>query len=504
MTEVPLFIDGQARAAEGGRTAPSIDPATEEAWAQVAAASEGDLQAAVAAARRSADSGPWVGMSREERADVMDAVAEAVFEHEERLTEAEIRDGGSTVTKATTADVPTAAQCFSYFAEVLRERSGVHEFTEEVPVPSKNLVIEDPFGVCGLIVPWNFPVASAAMKVAPAIAAGNSVVLKPSPHTPSSALMLAEIAHEAGVPAGVFNCVAAPEDSLGASLVAHPDVDKVAFTGSTRIGKRVMAAAAETLKPLTLELGGKSPSLVLDDADLDVAVPGLLFGTFFHGGQICTSGTRILAPRSRHDELVERLVAAADRIVVGDPWDDETNIGPLAFEAHRQNVERYVAMGLEAGAKVARGGRRPPHMDRGWYYEPTILTGVDNTMQVAREEIFGPVVCVIPYDDEDEALRMANDTPYGLAGSVWSADIDRARRLADRIRAGTVWINDYHLLNVRFPFGGRKGSGFGCEFSPWGLTEYVTLKHMHIGEMGDPEDKFYTDMLVPPGSAHEG
>jgi aldehyde dehydrogenase (NAD+) len=238
---------------------------------------------------------------------------------------------------------------------------------------------------------------------------------------------------------------------------------------------------------------------VLEDADFDVTVPGLLFGTFFHGGQICTSGTRILAPRARHDELVERLVAAADRIVVGDPWNEDTNIGPLAFEAHRANVERYVGLGLQAGATVARGGRRPPGISRGWYYEPTILTNVDNSMQVAREEVFGPVVCVIPYDDEEEALRIANDTPYGLAASVWSADIDRAQRCASRIQAGTVWINDYHLLNVRFPFGGRKGSGFGKEFSPWGLTEYVTLKHMHIGQMGDPEDKFYTDMLLPPG-----
>lgn len=498
MTEVKLFIDGQARPAQGGRTSASIDPATEQPWATVAAAGEADLQAAVAAARAAADEGPWPRKSRNDRADVLDAVAEAIFEHEERLTEAEIRDGGSTLTKATTADVPTAAQCFSYFAEVLRERTGVHEFDEEVPVPSTNLVVEEPYGVCGLIVPWNFAVASAAMKVAPALAAGNAVVLKPSPHTPVSALMLAEIAHAAGVPDGVFNCVAAPEDTLGAALVAHPAVDKVAFTGSTRVGKRVMAAAADTLKPLTLELGGKSPSLVLDDADFDVTVPGLLFGTFFHGGQICTSGTRILAPASRYGELVERLVEAADRIVVGDPWEEATNIGPLAFEAHRANVERYVALGLEAGAKVARGGRRPRHMERGWYYEPTILTGVDNSMPVAREEIFGPVVCVIPYDDEEEALRIANDTPYGLAASVWSADLQRARRCADRIQAGTVWINDYHLLNVRFPFGGRKGSGFGCEFSPWGLTEYVTLKHLHIGDMGDPQDKFYTDMLLPP------
>jgi aldehyde dehydrogenase (NAD+) len=490
-----LFIDGEWCDAEGGRTVPDINPATEAPWAMVAAASAADADRAVRSSERAFPG--WRDTSRADRADILEQIGDLIFDKADELIDAEIADNGSTLRKAGTADIPTAAETFHYFAEMIREDSGVIEEEDEVPVPSRNLMIDEPYGVCAGIVPWNFPLAAAAWKVAPALAAGNAMVLKPSPFTPVSALMLAEICAEAGLPPGLLNVVTAPEDGLGATLVDHPTVSKVSFTGSSNVGRIIMQRAAEQMKSVTLELGGKSPNIILDDADLEVAARGALFGTFFHGGQVCTSGTRVLVPEHLYDDFLELMVEGAKKIQVGDPTHEDTTMGPIATAAQYAKTIEYVGHGKDGGAKCIFGGERPAGAEVGYFHQPTIFRDVHNDMRIAREEIFGPVVCVIPYSGGDEeALRIANDTMYGLASAVWSRDTERALKVAHRIEAGTVWINDYHLLKVRFPFGGYKASGFGRELGPWGLKEYTRVKHIHVGEPGSVDEKFYFAMLL--------
>jgi len=496
--ELGLFVDGEWRPADAGATFQSINPATEAPWATVAAASVRDTHAAVAAAKRAF--AEWRDTPRETRADLLDAVAMQIFERQDELVDAEIADNGSTLRKAGTADVPTCAQAFQHYAEHLRTHEDEERFTEDIPVPSQNLVVREPFGVVGGIVPWNFPIAAAGWKIAPAIAAGNTIVLKPSPYTPVSALLVAEACHDAGIPPGVVNVVSSPHHEVGQALVAHPDVPKLTFTGSTAVGQAIQRAAAERLKSVTLELGGKSPNIILDDADLEVAVRGALFGVFFNAGQACIAGTRVLVPAHLYDDFVELMVEGARRIVVGDPTDPDTGMGPLSMAPHLEKVERYVALGKAEGAVCVTGGHRPKHLDRGYFYTPTLFTGVDNRMRLAQEEVFGPVVCLIPYEGGDEAaLRIANDTMYGLASAVWSRDTERALRVARRIEAGTVWINDYQLLNIRFPFQGWKMSGVGRELGRWGYEQYTRTKHIHVGEPGSVEEKYYFEIVLPEG-----
>ncbi len=495
MAEHLLFVDGGHVAAENEAEYASIDPATGQPWTTVSAASIADVDRAVLAADRAFRESGWATMSYAARADVLDACAMAIFEAQETLAPAEVRDAGGTIRKANMADVTATAQTFQCYAQLLRETEPEREHTEEVPVPSRNVIRREPIGVIGAIVPFNFPLAAAAWKIAPALAAGNAIVLKPSPLTPVTALMLAEICTGAGVPRGIVNVVTGPDHTIGQALVNHPKVGKVAFTGSCDVGKAVMADCARSLKPVLLELGGKSPNIILEDANLEGAVAGALFGTFFHAGQVCESGTRILVHRSIHDEFVAALVEGAASIVVGDPMDFMTTMGPLASQSQLDRVERYVALGREAGATVAFGGRRPDVGD-GYYYLPTIFTDVTNDMAIAQDEIFGPVVVVIEFDTDEEALSIANDSRFGLGAAVWSHDIERARGLANRIESGTVWINDYHLLNPRFPFGGYKQSGFGRELGPEGLLAYQQIKHIHVGEPGGLEDKHYTAMLL--------
>jgi aldehyde dehydrogenase (NAD+) len=496
MRELQLFIDGKWTPARSGKMVPTINPATEEPWALVSAAGAEDVDVAVLAARRAFDDGRWRSKSNAERATVLDAIAMGIFNRQDELTAAEVADSGGTFRKAATADIPATAQTFQQYAEILRGLKDEEEFEESIPVQSRNIVRREPVGVVGAIIPWNFPMAAASWKIAPAIAAGNSLVLKPSPFTPVTALLLAEICSQAGVPDGVVNVITGPDNAIGERLVAHPKVDQIAFTGSTKVGKLVMRSCADTLKRVTLELGGKSPNIILDDADMEAAVRGALFGTFFHSGQICESGTRVFVPSKLYAEFAERMVETSKLIKVGDPTDPMTTFGPLINQTQLDTVKHYVGAGLAEGAKLAVGGGRPEGFEKGYYYQPTIFTKVTNEMKVAREEIFGPVVALIPYDTEEEVLRMANDSPYGLGGAVWSKDIDRALALARRIESGTVWINDYHLLNVRFPFGGYKQSGFGRELGPWGLAEYQQVKHIHVGQPFDGGAKFYFDMLL--------
>ncbi len=500
MKEFGLFINGQWEAAKGGKTAPTINPATEQPWATVAVADREDVRRAVAAAKKAHDTGVWRNKSPQERGEILQRVATALFERQDEVAAAEVQDGGGTLRKATSMDVPGAAATFMHFGQFIcgDEYQGMlqEEYDETVPIPSKNLVVREPIGVCAGITPWNFPLIMGAWKIAPAIAAGNCVVIKPASVTPVSTLMLGEICTKAGVPAGVVNVISGPGGTAGEELATHPDIGKIAFTGSTEVGRRIMQLAAGTIKKVTLELGGKSPNIILPDANIDTAALGALFGTFMHQGQICESGTRVLVHESVHDEFVAKMVEGIKRIRIGDTMDMTTGMGPLVSEAQRDTVEQYVALGHEQGAKCVAGGRRPPGMAKGYYYEPTIFDAVDNKMRIAQEEIFGPVVSVIRYRDEDEAVRIANDSVYGLGGAVWSADKDRAVAVARRIETGTVWVNDYHMINIRFPFGGYKQSGVGRELGKWGLAEYHEVKHIHVGESTPPEGKFYFQMLL--------
>jgi aldehyde dehydrogenase (NAD+) len=499
MKEFGLFINGQWEAAKGGKTAPTLNPATEEPWASVAVADREDVRKAVAAAKKAHDSGVWRNKSPQERGEIMEKVAMTIFERQDELAAAEAQDGGGTLRKAMNMDVPGAAQTFMHFGQLISgdEYKAMlqEEYEETVPVPSKNLVVREPIGVCAGITPWNFPLIMAAWKIAPAIAAGNCVVIKPASVTPVTSLMLGEICTRAGVPAGVVNVISGPGGTAGEELAAHPDIGKVAFTGSTEVGRRIMQLSAGTLKKVTLELGGKSPNIILSDANLDTAALGALFGTFLHQGQICESGTRVLVHASIHDALVEKMIAGIKRIQIGDTMDMATSMGPLVSAPQRDTVEKYVAIGHEQGAKCVTGGKRPSSMPKGYYYEPTIFDEVDNKMRIAQEEIFGPVVSVIRFKDEDEAVRIANDSVYGLGGAVWSANKERAVAIARKIETGTVWINDYHMINLRFPFGGYKQSGVGRELGKWGLAEYHEIKHIHVGESTPPEGKFYFQML---------
>ena len=496
MKEVGLFIDGKVCPALAGETFTSINPATEQPWAQIAAGRPADIDRAVAAAKRAHESGVWRNQTPAERAAVLSRMADLLIEHQEDICLAEVADGGGTFRKANTADIPAAMQTFQYYAELIQNFEWEREDREEVPVSSRNLVTKEPVGVVGAIVPFNFPLAAAAWKVAPALASGCTIVLKPSPFTPTSAVILAEIAKEAGLPDGVLNVVPGPDPDIGTRLVEHPDVAKVAFTGSTAVGRAVMKSAADEIKNVTLELGGKAANVILDDANLDGAVRGALFGTFFHSGQVCQSGTRVLVHRSLMAEFVERICADAAKIKVGDPMDPMTTFGPLINEVQRDRALRYIEIGKSEGATVAFGGGRPEGLDTGYFVEPTILVDGANEMQLAREEVFGPVVLVIPFDTDEEALAMANASEYGLTGAVWTRDEERGLRFARAIEAGTVWINDFHLLNPKYPFGGYKKSGIGRELGPEGLSAYLETKHIHVGQPDGNDIKYYYGMLV--------
>ncbi|MFT6396939.1 MAG: acyl-CoA reductase-like NAD-dependent aldehyde dehydrogenase [Bradymonadia bacterium] len=496
MREVGLFIDGKVCPAIAGETFESINPATEEAWATIAAGRPADIDLAVAAAKRAHVSGVWRSKTPAERAAVLNRMADMFIERQEEICIAEVSDGGGTFRKANTADISATMQTFQYYAELIQKMEWDREDSEEVPVLSRNIVTKEPIGVVGAIVPFNFPLAAAAWKVAPALAAGCTIVLKPSPFTPTSAIMLAEIARDAGVPDGVFNVVPGPDADIGMRLVEHPDVDKIAFTGSTAVGRAVMKSAADEIKNVTLELGGKAANIILDDANLDGAVRGAIFGTFFHSGQVCQSGTRVLVHRSLLDEFVERIVADVAKIKVGDPMDPMTTFGPLINQAQLDRALNYIEIGKSEGAKLVFGGKRPEGLDKGYFIEPTIFVDGSNDMRLAREEVFGPVVIIIPFDTDEDAIAIANDSPYGLTGAVWTKDEARGLKFARAIEAGTVWINDFHLLNPKYPFGGYKKSGIGRELGPEGLSNYLETKHIHIGQPDGNDIKYYFGMLV--------
>ncbi len=493
-----LVIGGQLVDAASEETFDSIDPSTGKAFAAVAKGSPEDARKAAEAARKAFDEGPWPKMKGRERAAALLKVADLVKQNAGPLAELEAKDAGHTIRMAKGADIGMVISTFRVFAEIAAKEN------DEEPLArnpgSMNYVRYEPVGVCVGITPWNFPIQMAAWKIAPAIAAGSTVVIKPATYTPLTTLEIGRLCLEAGIPEGVVNVVAGSGATVGEELVGSPLVDKVAFTGSTGVGRRIMELASSNIKKCTLELGGKSASVVLDDVDLDYAVDGAMWGVFFHNGQVCSAGTRLLVQRPILDEFLAELTKRTEGIRVGPALDPASDEGPIVSETQLETVERYVGIGRDEGADVLTGGERAvvEGHEGGFYYRPTILGNVKSGMRVAQEEIFGPVLVVIPFEEEADAVAMANDSIYGLAGGVWSSDNGRAVKVAEQIRTGTVWINDYHMINPRYPFGGYKQSGIGREHGEMGFNEYRQVKHIHV-DLGGPSRARHPwwDLTVP-------
>ncbi|MGW3650595.1 aldehyde dehydrogenase family protein [Streptomyces sp. NPDC000878] len=482
-----LFIGGAWRSALDERTREIHCPADGSLVGVVDEAGGKDTVEAIAAARRAFDEGPWPGTPAGERGDLLLRVADLMVRDKDVLARAESLDTGKRLVESA-YDIDDIVNCFRYFGRLVASETGRVIDTGSPSVDSR--VVYEPVGVCALITPWNYPLLQTAWKVAPALAAGNTFVLKPSELTPHSAIHLMRLLDEAGLPAGVANLVLGAGPEAGAPLGDHPDVDLLSFTGGLQTGRRLMAAAAGTVKKVALELGGKNPNIVFADADFDTAVDMALTAVFLHSGQVCSAGARLLVEDSLHDRFVDEVVRRAQLIRLGGPFDEDAQTGPLISEAHRAKVEAYVAQGLAEGAVLRCGGTRPEGLDDGFYYPPTVLDECDVRMTVVQEESFGPVLTVERFTDEAEAVRLANDTVYGLAGGVFTTDEAKAQRVAARLRIGTVWINDYHPYVPQAEWGGYKQSGFGRELGPSGLAEYREAKHIWRNTDPSPQGWF--------------
>jgi aldehyde dehydrogenase (NAD+) len=480
-----LYIDGQWVDAESGKTFNTPNPATGQTLAEVAEGDKADIDKAVAAARRALE-GKWSKMSARDRGRLIYRLSQLIESRSAELAAVETADNGKPIKETLYVDIPQVVENFEYFAGWATKIEG-----ETIPVPGQmfNYTLREPVGVCGQIIPWNFPLLMAAWKLAPALAAGNTIVLKPAEQTPVGAMELAKLIEEAGFPEGVVNVVPGYGETAGAALASHQGIDKVAFTGSTEVGKLVAKAAADNLTKVSLELGGKAPNIVFADADIEQAVNGAMMGIFFNQGQVCCAGSRLFIDARVKDEFLDRFKERAGRVKVGDPMDKETQMGPQVSEEQLNRIKGYVDIAKGEGATVLAGGC-PPSLEgdfqKGFFFQPTIFGEVTNTMRVAQEEIFGPVVSVITFDGEEDLIRQANEVVYGLSAGIWTKDITRAHRFAKAIKAGVVWINTYNMFNAASPFGGYKQSGYGREMGKHALEMYTQIKSVWVDLSGKP------------------
>ncbi|WP_327690558.1 MULTISPECIES: aldehyde dehydrogenase family protein [unclassified Streptomyces] len=472
-----LYIDGEWTQAAGGGRREVINPYDASVVAVIDEADATDVDRAVRAARRAFDEEDWANAPTRRRADVLLRVRDLLLRDKEEIARTETLDTGKTLTEAR-IDVEDVANAFRYFAELAGKDGGR---VVDVGPDVLSRVVYQPVGVCALIAPWNYPMLQASWKVAPALAAGNTFVLKPSEITPLTTIAMVRLIEEAGAPRGVANLVLGSGATVGAALTGHPEVDLVSFTGGLGTGRAIMAAAAEGPKNIALELGGKNPNIVFEDADFAAAVDYALDAAFLHSGQVCSAGSRLLVQDVLHDRFVDALARRAATIRLGSGMEERTESGPLSSAEHREKVERYIAIGQEEGARLVTGGTRPddPALNQGFFLLPTVFADCDRSMRIVQEEVFGPVVTVERFRTEDEAVELANDTRYGLAGGVWTSDASRAQRVAQRLRHGTVWINDFHPYLPQAEWGGFGHSGVGRELGPTGLREYQEAKHIY-------------------------
>ena len=480
-----LFIDGKFVDAESGKTFTTPNPATGATLAEVAEADKADIDKAVDAARRAYE-GKWSKMSARDRGRLLYKLSQLIEERAKELAELETADNGKPIRESLYVDLPQVVENFEYFAGYATKIEG-----ETIPVPGQffNYTLREPLGVCGQIIPWNFPLLMAAWKLAPALAAGNTIVLKPAEQTPVTALELAKLIQEAGFPDGVVNVVPGYGETAGAALASHTGIDKIAFTGSTEIGKLIAKTAAENLTKVSLELGGKAPNIVFADADLEQAVNGAMMGIFFNQGQVCCAGSRLFLDERVKDEFLDKFKEKAQRVKVGDPMDKGTQMGPQVSEEQLSRIKGYVDIARGEGATVLTGGECPTlegDFQKGFFFQPTIFSEVNNQMRVAQEEIFGPVTSVITFKDEDDLIRQANETIYGLSAGIWTRDIVRAHRFAKEIKAGVIWINTFNMFNAAMPFGGYKQSGYGREMGKHALELYTQVKSVWVDLSGKP------------------